>query len=1065
MPDAAASRGVRTALRTFLIADVRGYTSFTQSRGDEAAGRLAATFADVAQRVVEAAGGRVQELRGDEALCVFTSPRQALRAAIEMQQQFVDLTLEDPDFPYGVGIGIDTGEAVRVKGGYRGGALNLAARLCSLAKAGEVLASREAIHLAGPIDGVRYDERPPAVFKGIERPTPVIQLVPHHNPAANPAFLAAVRPRHAHALAERRRQRRQFIAVAAAIVVLLIADIGVAVSRAGNLKALPDVGTNALGVIDTGQDVLYSRVPMALSAPGPMTADGGTVWATNTDTATLLAVDTSHHAVANTIAVGRDPTGLAVGSGAVWVSAGSSRQVDRVDRASDRVVDQITVGNGPTAVAVGAGSVWVANRLDGTVSVIDPRKDTVSATIPVGSEPSALLVAAGAVWVANAGSATVVRIDPVTRQVVATIPVGDLPSALAYADGGVWVANTLDGTVSRIASTDNAVSATVSTGGEPTSIATDGSDVWVADGLHDDVTHVRGNHVVRVIPVGNSPVSLAFAGGRLYVAATGSAIAHRGGTLHVVNTFDGVLTLNPQYWPSLDPSVAYRQLTWALMKDVFDGLVTVQHVGGPGGALVVPDLARAMPSISDGGRTYTFQLRSGIRFSDGTTMHASDFRRSFIRMLRAPSGGHDYYTSVVGAQACIDHGSCAGVSRGIVVDDASGSVTIHLTQPDPELLYQLALPFASVVGPASPSGVASKGPVMGTGPYVLDAHPPKDHVVLRRNRFFHVWSAAARPDGYPDVIDVTLVNDLTDAVLTQTTKGRYDDAGEVDSSSAIQRLQRSVATQLQPAPQLLTRYYFLSTQHGVFRSVLARRAVNYALDRRQAVASYGGAFFETPTCQVLPPSLYGYQPYCPYTARPDRSGIWKGPDLAKARQLVAQSGTKGATVSVAIRPDTPQVENALLAALRQLGYHVRLITFRAKDPNTAFTNYFNYVATASNRADAGVDGWISDYPAPSNFLQQLLTCGSINHTPAKNLNDSLFCNRGVDVEVERALGLQTTDPAAAGQQWAAIDRAITDQAPWAPFGNGRQWDVVSPRVGNFQSNPMLGTILDQMWVR
>src|SRR5437763_10518441 len=98
-------------IRTFLIADIRGYTSFTQTRGDEAAARLAATFADIAQEVVAAAGGRVQELRGDEALCVFMSPRQAFGAAVELQRRFVTLTLEDPSTPYGVGIGVDTGEA------------------------------------------------------------------------------------------------------------------------------------------------------------------------------------------------------------------------------------------------------------------------------------------------------------------------------------------------------------------------------------------------------------------------------------------------------------------------------------------------------------------------------------------------------------------------------------------------------------------------------------------------------------------------------------------------------------------------------------------------------------------------------------------------------------------------------------------------------------------------------------------------------------------------------------------------------------------------------------------
>src|SRR3954453_9076961 len=131
----------RSEVRTFLIADVRGYTRFTQSHGDEAAGALAARFASLVQEVVEPREGQLLELRGDEALVVFTSPRQAVRCALELQARFVEETIAEPRLPLGVAIGIDSGEAIPVRGGYRGAALNLAARLCSAAAAGQVLVS------------------------------------------------------------------------------------------------------------------------------------------------------------------------------------------------------------------------------------------------------------------------------------------------------------------------------------------------------------------------------------------------------------------------------------------------------------------------------------------------------------------------------------------------------------------------------------------------------------------------------------------------------------------------------------------------------------------------------------------------------------------------------------------------------------------------------------------------------------------------------------------------------------------------------------------------------------
>jgi len=117
-------------VRTFLIADIRGYTRLTQEQGDDLASELAARFAVVVRAAMPHWGGELLELRGDEALCVFASARQALGAAVDLQRRFRSPGEDGAAFPLGVGIGLDAGEAVPVDGGYRGGALNLAARLC-----------------------------------------------------------------------------------------------------------------------------------------------------------------------------------------------------------------------------------------------------------------------------------------------------------------------------------------------------------------------------------------------------------------------------------------------------------------------------------------------------------------------------------------------------------------------------------------------------------------------------------------------------------------------------------------------------------------------------------------------------------------------------------------------------------------------------------------------------------------------------------------------------------------------------------------------------------------------
>ncbi len=168
---------VSSEIRTFLIADVRGYTRFTLENGDAAAARLASRFAGLAHEVVDAYGGEVVELRGDEALAVFVSARQALWAGSALQERFAAALAADPSLPLHVGIGIDAGEAIPVEGGYRGAALNLAARLCSIAERGEVLCSESVVHLARRLEGLEYRPRSMVMLKGFAEPVAVVKVV------------------------------------------------------------------------------------------------------------------------------------------------------------------------------------------------------------------------------------------------------------------------------------------------------------------------------------------------------------------------------------------------------------------------------------------------------------------------------------------------------------------------------------------------------------------------------------------------------------------------------------------------------------------------------------------------------------------------------------------------------------------------------------------------------------------------------------------------------------------------------------------------------------------------
>jgi class 3 adenylate cyclase len=164
-------------IHIFLFAEVRDYTHFSQERGDEEATRLVERFATLTRQVVERRAGKVIELRGDEALAVFSSARHALRAAVELQDHYIDETQRDPSLPLPVGVGLDAGEARSFEGGYRGRALNLAARLKDQARPGQVLATEALIHLAGQTDGLAYVERALIHPKGFALPVRVVQVM------------------------------------------------------------------------------------------------------------------------------------------------------------------------------------------------------------------------------------------------------------------------------------------------------------------------------------------------------------------------------------------------------------------------------------------------------------------------------------------------------------------------------------------------------------------------------------------------------------------------------------------------------------------------------------------------------------------------------------------------------------------------------------------------------------------------------------------------------------------------------------------------------------------------
>jgi YVTN family beta-propeller protein len=1042
-----------TDVHAFLIADVRGWTSFTQARGDEEAGRLAARFAEVAREVIRGHQGEVLELRGDEAMCVFGSPRSAISAAVALQQRFVEETIADPSLPLTVGVGLDAGEAVPVEGGYRGGALNVAARLCSRARAGEVLASGEIVHLARRIDGIRFTERGKADMKGLDQPVHVVAV--RAEAADTVEAIAPFVRSTAQAPALHRRRN----VIAAVIAFLLIAAL-VAVPLARRSGGSSQIAPNSIGVLDPESGELSSTIAMP-SRPGAITSSEGSLWVTSPDADVVTRIDQGTKTVINTTRVGHAPAAISADEGAVWVVNSAGPTVSRISPDTNEVEgDPIGVGNGPADIATGEGAVWVTNRFDGSVSRIDPSGGEVK-KITVGLDPSGIAVGFGSVWVALAGSNEVVRVDPETNKVVQPIDVGNVPGALAISPDAVWVVNSLANTVSRIDPNTNLEVEAIQVGDGPSDIAYAEGAIWVANESDGTLSRIDfGSKTTRTVGVGSIPSGLESAGGSLWVTVRGTATSHLGGTLRLVSQ-DDPGTIDPV--ESLAP--------WPLLIVMGDGLVGFKRVGGFDGGTLVPDLALSLPTLTDDGKTYRFQLRPGIKYSNGEPVMASDFSRAIERGFRIqdPLTTFSYFGRLVGGRACKEIPASCNLSEGIVSDDQAGTITFHLSKRDPDFLHNLALPMAFPVPPSTPIDEEQiRAGVPGTGPYMLEGPMTRDGLVLVRNEYFHEWSAEAQPDGNVDRIEWTFGGrpvELADAVA----KGESDYLVAGDHPpSGIDDLRVEFPAQVHEHPRLGLLYLSLNTKLPPFNDKDVRRALNFAVDRQRIVDLYGGSAAAHLTCQILPPNFPGYEPYCPYTVGPGPGGQWTGPDMEEAQRLVRRSGTAETHVTFWYSPAFPGHPQAqakyFVNLLKELHFDVDLRSTAGSvdwrhDPGAAYRAHFGALSDPGREIQIAPAGWLADYPSASDFTATLLRCDLF---PDPNYGG--FCDRDIDRMMEDAAQIPTEDPAS-GQAWAEVDHAITDEAPFVSLLNGVQVDFVSSRLENYQYNPVWGLLLDQVWVQ
>ena len=473
----------------------------------------------------------------------------------------------------------------------------------------------------------------------------------------------------------------------------------------------------------------------------------------------------------------------------------------------------------------------------------------------------------------------------------------------------------------------------------------------------------------------------------------------------------------------LDPGLSYTVEGWEIMWNVYLPLIGYKHVNGPDGATIVPYLAESLPTISSDGKTYTLTLRKGLKYSNGTPVKASDFKATIQRDFLIDSPGVGFFGNIVGANQFAK--TKKGSITGITANDATGKITIQLMAPQGDFENILATEFAAPVPANTPAKDQSTTPAPSTGPYVIKSYSPNKQAILVRNPDFKVADFGGNvPYGNPDKMTIDIIGDDTVA-LQRVINGQDDYDFHQIPPDRLASTQAKYGADIKVYTPANLYYFFMNTRVAPFNNLKVRQAVNYAIDRQALVRIYGG--LATPTENVLPPT---YPQYKKHTLYPY--------NLAKAKALVTASGDKGMSVTVwnHQRGLDPKAGDYLTSVLNSIG-------FKAKEKIINAAVYWTTVGNQATKAQIGFADWFQDYPHPLDWFDVLLNGERITATHNNNYAD--FDDKAINAKID-ALKKQPTLTESVNAQWATVDKAVMEQAPWAPFLNRQFTDFFNSDI-------------------
>jgi peptide/nickel transport system substrate-binding protein len=455
-------------------------------------------------------------------------------------------------------------------------------------------------------------------------------------------------------------------------------------------------------------------------------------------------------------------------------------------------------------------------------------------------------------------------------------------------------------------------------------------------------------------------------------------------------------------------------------------LLTYAHAEGVAGSQVIPGLAKSLPKITDGGKTYTLELRKGLKYSDGTPVKASDFTYAVERMFRLNSGGLPFYTTIVGAEKFFE--TKKGGIPGIETNDRTGKIVIHLEKPRGTFNNELGLMFVAPVPQGTPIKNLSTSPPPATGPYVVSKSDPGRGFTIEKNPEWAKNNAKLIPDwpsGHIDKFEFTINNNTS----TQVNEVEQGKSNWMQASPPADRYaevkSKYEGSQFREEPTISTYYFWMNTTKPPFNDLKVRQAVNYAVDTAALERIYAGQ--QKSTHQILPPGMPGYKKFDLYPH-----------SMAKAKKLMEEANPSDRNITVWTDNESPNDEAGAYYedVLKKLGFSTTLKVINGDD-------YFTVIGNRSTPdLDTGWVDWFQDYPHPNDFFQPLLAGESILQTNNGNyaqINEPRLNKKIAKLQEEQFGPKQEAE-------YAEMDREYMELAPWVPYGTRTLSTFVSSDV-------------------